>query len=133
MKSFKYLLLVTGVLASPEIYALDFPWLSFKMKDASEITVAADNLTMTYSGGNLLLTSASVSETLPVANIASMSFSNQQAGLDEINTPLSEYASYYTLDGVEVGGFTSVDDARHNLRPGVYIARTGSKSFKIIF
>ena len=86
MKSFKCILIAVGLLASTEIYALDFPWLSFKMNDATEITVAADNLTMNYSDGDLMLTSASVSETLPVADIASMSFTTQQNGVDEINS-----------------------------------------------
>ena len=133
MKSFKCILLAVGLLASTEIYALDFPWLSFKMKDASEITVAADNLTMNYSDGDLVLTSASVSETLPVADIASMTFTNQQDGVDEINSVLSEKASYYTSGGVRAGEFKSVDDARRSLPSGIYIVRTGSKSFKIIF
>lgn len=115
------------------IYALDFPWLSFKMKDASEITVAADNLTMNYSDGNLLLTSPTVSETLPVADITSMVFTNREAGIDEINVALSENGYYYTLDGVKVGEFTSVDDGRRSLPSGMYIVRTESKSFKIIF
>ncbi|MDE6479456.1 MAG: hypothetical protein K2L45_04235 [Muribaculaceae bacterium] len=132
MGSFKYLLLAAGFLSSSAIYALDFPWLSFKMKDASEITVAADNLTMNYSDGKLLLTSSSVNEALPVADISSMIFT-EQAGLDEINADLSEHASYYALGGTKVGEFSSVDDARRALPSGIYIARTASKSFKIIF
>lgn len=133
MKSFKYLSLAACLCVSAQMWALDFPWLSFKMKDASEITVAADNLVMNYSDGNLLLTSGSVNETLSVANIASMSFTNQPAGVEEVIATLSEPASYYTLGGVNVGEFASADDARRALPSGVYIAKSATKSFKVIF
>ena len=133
MKSFKYLALATALCASAQMWALDFPWLSFKMKDASEITVAADNLVMNYSDGNLVLTSGNVNETLPVADIASLSFTNQPAGVEEIVATLSESATYYTLGGVNVGEFASADDARRELPSGTYIAKSASKSFKVIF
>lgn len=133
MKAVKYLLLAGCLGFSAQLWALDFPWLSFKMKDASEITVAADNLVMNYSAGNLLLTSGSVNETLSIANIASMSFTANPSQVEEINASLSEAATYYSLDGSKAGEFASADDARRALPSGIYVAKTASKSFKVIF
>ncbi|MBD5306450.1 MAG: hypothetical protein HDS14_02335 [Bacteroides sp.] len=132
MKSLKYLAFALCFCFSSQMWALDFQWFSFKLKDASEITVAADGLVMNYSDGNLLLTSGSVNKSLPVAEIASMRFV-EASGVEGVTVSLYESATYYTLGGAEVGVFASADDAKRALPSGVYIAKSVSSSFKVIF
>lgn len=133
MKPMKILAIAACLCASSQMWALDFPWLSFKMKDASVVTVAADKLVMNYSDGKLSLTSGNVNETLSVSDISSMNFSDQPAGIEDVNMVLSEQATYYNLGGIEVGKCSTVDDARRALPSGIYVARTATKTFKVIF
>lgn len=114
-------------------YAADFSWLTFTLTDNTEMSVAADGLTMEYEGGNLKLTSDKVDQTLLTEKIRSMRFTSVPAGVDGIDTETGINAEYYNMAGIKAGRFNSHEEARKALPSGIYIVKDKSKTFKIVF
>lgn len=113
--------------------AADYPWLTFRMTDDSEISVSSDNLDMNYKEGVLYLTSATVNQSFPVDRIKSMKFTSQAAGIKDITANISEAAEYYNLSGLMVGKFETAEKAKKNLPSGIYIVRNSAKTYKVTF
>lgn len=113
--------------------AAEFQWLTFKMADGSEMSVAADGLAINYSEGSLLLKSATVDESIATANISSMRFTTEAAAVEGISDILSSQSEYFDLSGVRVGIFESLNEARKALPAGTYIMRSNNKTIKVIF
>lgn len=109
-------------------------WLTFRLKDNSEISVASQNLNIDYNNGVLLLSSPSVNQTLSINNVKSMRFTTSSAGINEV---IGDFASgeieFYNIGGALVGKFSSIENARKTLPAGIYIINNGEKSLKIIF
>lgn len=114
-------------------FAADYQWLTFRMADNSEVSVAADNLSINYRDANLYLKSATVDQTIAVAQIKTMRFTSSAAGINDVDANLPCEADYYTVSGVKVGRFTSIEDARKNLPSGIYVTKGEGKTFKVIF
>ncbi|MDE7096538.1 MAG: hypothetical protein K2O47_03500, partial [Muribaculaceae bacterium] len=106
------------------------PWLTFKMTDDTELSVASDNLTINYEDGYLHLLSTSAEQSIPVDQIKSMKFTQSPAAVINVTDSISGNAYYYNLSGIMVGHFSSVEDARKALPSGMYIVKTDSKTFK---
>lgn len=114
--------------------AANYHWLTFRMTDGTEMSVAADNLEATYTDGYLQLSSSTVNQTIKTSDIKSMRFTEEDAaGIDTIDTDGDTSADYYTVAGVNVGRFQSPDAARETLGSGTYIAKSKTKTFKVIF
>lgn len=133
MKKLRSLILAVGMVLPIASFAADYQWLTFRMADNSEVSVAADNLSINYSDANLYLKSATVDLTISVDQIKTMRFTSSEAGIDDVNINLPFKADYYTVSGVKVGRFTSIEEARKNLPSGIYIAKNETKIFKVIF
>lgn len=129
------LLIVGGALALPlTSFGSEYPWLSFQLTDGTELTVAADNLAITYTDNSLQLKSATVDRSIAVDLIRSMQFKSEASGIDNVGADHATVpAVYYTPAGVEAGRFASVEEARKTLPSGLYIVNDNVKSFKIIF
>ena len=108
----------------------DYPWLTFRMADDTEISVAAENLNMKYLDGYLHLSSSNENRTIPVEQIKSMKFTSHSSGIKEIEDMESD-ADYYNLSGICVGRFSSVKEARKALTSGIYIVKSERKTFKV--
>lgn len=127
-------LLFVAALSLPAFsYAADFPWLTFLMSDNTELSVASDNLELSYTDGNLHLKSITVDQVLPVSQIKSMRFTSFSSGIDNIQAGQNAPAHYYTVSGIDVGRFESVDEARRTLPSGTYIGKSKHRTYKVIF
>lgn len=133
MKFFQHFLCFALLCLPASAGAAGYSWLTFRLADASEISVAAENLNMNYSDGYLLLSSDKVNQTLNVNQIKSMHFSSGGAGIETINNLSGKDAVYYTLSGTEVGTYPSIDAARESLPSGIYIGKNELGTFKVIF
>lgn len=113
--------------------ATNYPWLTFTLTDNTELSVPSENLQLTYAGGELKLTSASVDQTLPLQLLKSMRFESEQSGLEdrkaEANTPVTVFNSL----GGNIGVFASIDEAVNSLPHGVYIISSGRSTKKVMF
>ncbi|MDE6513065.1 MAG: hypothetical protein K2L05_02635 [Muribaculaceae bacterium] len=134
MKTFKQLLLAAALTVSSAGFAAEYQWLTFRMADNTELSVAAENLAISYSGRELRLKSATVDRTLAVDAVKSMRFTSDPAAIDAPQGATRAAAGdYFTAAGVKVGSFASADEARRTLPSGVYVVKTGNKTFKLIF
>lgn len=134
MKRIKQLLFVVTLLFPTMAVAKGESWLTFSMKDKSELSVASENLSIDYNNRMLVLTSPSVNQTISIDHVKSMRFTSSPSGIIEIKEDLtSGNIELYNLAGTKVGGFSSLDEARKNLPSGIYIINKGEKSLKIIF
>ncbi|MDE7386175.1 MAG: hypothetical protein K2N28_03450 [Muribaculaceae bacterium] len=134
MNYLKQLCVAATVSLSMTSQAANYHWLTFRMTDGSEMSVAADNLEATYADGYMQLSSSTVNQTIKTSDIKSMRFTEENAaGIDDIETDDNTNADYYTVAGVYVGTFTSPGSARESLGSGTYIAKNKVKTFKVIF
>lgn len=117
------------LMASASVY----PWLTFKMTDGTEMSVASEGLAINYNEGKLLLKSITVDQTIPTELVKSMRFTTTPAAVEGIKELISVEADYYDLSGNKVGNFVSSEDAKKALPSGTYILRSKDKTIKIIF
>ncbi len=126
------LILIGVVLMLPSFAsAIDYPWLTFRMADDSEMSVEAENLSINYKDGNLILSSSAVDKTIPASQIKSMRFTATSAAVDGMFDMQSSAGEYYNLSGIKVGKFSSTEQARKTLPSGIYIVKSESKTFKV--
>ncbi|MDE5997543.1 MAG: hypothetical protein K2G77_04945 [Muribaculaceae bacterium] len=126
------LTLIAATLLMPIFtYAEAFPWLTFRMADDTELSVASENLTINYKNGNLILSSSIVDKTIPANQIKSMRFTSTSAGIIEVNDRKSTAGDYYNLSGLKVGRFSSTKDAGNVLPSGIYLVKNEGKTFKV--
>ena len=134
MNHLKQLCVATAMSLPMVLQAANYNWLTFRMTDGTEISVAADNLEADYAAGYLHLSSNTVNQTFKASDIKSMRFTEENAaGIDGIDADGDTTADYYTVTGVKAGRFRSPDAARETLGSGTYIAKSKTKTFKVIF
>ena len=133
MKKLKRAFILTALVSPMLAVAADYPWLTFKMTDGSEISVASEGLAINYSDGNLLLKSTTVDQTIPSDQVKSMRFTTSTDAVDEMIDILSSEADYFDLSGIKVGRFSSSDEAHNALPSGTYIVRSNKTTIKVIF
>lgn len=133
MKKLKTAFILTALVSPMLAAAADYPWLTFRMTDGSELSVAAEGLAINYADGNLLLKSTTVDQTIPSDQVKAMRFTTSTDAVDEMTDILSSEADYFDLSGIKVGRFSSSDEARNVLPSGTYIVRSNKKTIKVIF
>lgn len=133
MKRLKQLFAAAALMASSAGFAAEYQWLTFRLADNSELSVAAENLEIVYGARELHLKSATVDQTIAVDGIKSMRFTATPAAIDAPQSPAQSPADYYTPAGVKAGSFSSVEEARRSLPSGVYIVKKGDRTVKLIF
>ncbi len=131
MKKNKLAIIIASLAFPASAIAADLPWLTFRMADGTELSVAADNLSINYKDGNLILSSSTVEKILSVDQINSMRFTASSAGVEDVTDIQPAAGEYYDLSGIKVGRFSSVDEAREALPSGVYVVRSGEVTFKV--
>lgn len=116
--------------------AVTYSWLVFSMADGTEVSVASENLSITYENHLLKLFSPTVDQTISLENVKEMHFNAQQSGL---NTFLASQGAecdnfqVYDLNGLSLGKFVSMEDMRSVLKSGVYVIKTPNCQMKVIF
>ena len=133
MKKLKTAFILTALVSPMLAAAADYPWLTFRMTDGSELSVAAEGLAINYADGNLLLKSTTVDQIIPSDQVKAMRFTTSTDAVDEMTDILSSEADYFDLSGIKVGRFSSSDEARNVLPSGTYIVRSNKKTIKVIF
>ena len=105
-----------------------YDYLVFSLQDGTTQTVEALGATITFDGANALVTNGTTQLTIPVANLATMFFSNEASttGIGAVETHPSatngsETTEIYTLDGVRVADMS---------RSGIYIIKKNGRTYK---
>lgn len=132
MKKVLFLLLFSAFVL-PSL-ADDYPYLNFTKSDGTETSISVTNLTMTVSDGNLLLTNDSGSQTFALADLTKMYFSATSTGITDVNADdaTAGEVKAFTLSGVFMGSYDSAAEAKAQLKPGVYLLKSESKTTKTV-
>lgn len=127
-------LILAALLAFPALlHAEDFPWVVLGMADGSEVAVASTGLEITYAGSELRLSSATVSQSLPIANVKTLKFSTENTAIAALLADPSGSVECYSLDGKSVGTYAGIDQARTALGSGIFVVKSAGKTLKVIF
>ncbi len=126
----KTLLLAVALSASASAMAYDYPYMSFETVAGSQKTVSVENLSITVSNGKLVATNAEGKEEFDLSQLASMQFAENMSSVETVISE-SEEVEAFTMLGVSCGKFANAVEAENNLRPGLYILKSVSKTIKI--
>jgi hypothetical protein len=120
------LLLMTLVGGGLAVQAEDnYTYLTFETTDGAKVSVSVSSLPVTINLDNSTL--AIGNETFALADLSKMYFSTQSetTGIQEISSAtIDEAADIYDLQGHKV--------TKAQMKKGVYIVKTNSKTYKII-
>ena len=120
------LLLMTLVGGGLAVQAEDsYTYLTFETTDGAKVSVSVSSLPVTINLDNSTLVIGN--ETFALADLSKMYFSTQSetTGIQEINSAtIDEAADIYDLQGHKV--------TKAQMKKGVYIVKTNSKTYKIV-
>lgn len=97
------------------------------------MSVGVESLTITFADGKLIATNGKTTHEVSLAELSSMYFSEADiTGIDNINTNDSgTRLQVYSVSGVPLGTFMSLDDLRQKAGRGVYVIKNNGKTAKI--
>lgn len=132
MRRLSFLLLVMLICCT--IHAANYDYLVFKQADGTETALSASKMKITFSNGNAVITASDgVLTTLLLKDLNAMYFSDNGAtGIKTATTNGEvERASVYSLTGVKMAEGVDVNTLEVSLKPGVYLVKTNTRTFKI--
>lgn len=121
----------------------DYDYLVFALQDGTESSLPSENLTIKFPDGKFVATDGKTTFTAPLSEMSRMYFSSTPAGIAavstegdgvsarivdgrlRVNAPQGTSVRLYRADGAAVSA-----DAR--LDAGVYVAKVGSRTFKVL-
>lgn len=118
-----YLLLMMAMAGAQSLRAADYTYLTFETTDGAKASVEVSSLTITVSGNTL----TAGSQTFTLSNLLKMYFSNadETTAIEEITAEtLDEAVDVYDLQGHKV--------SKDQLRKGVYIVKSKSRTYKMM-
>jgi hypothetical protein len=129
----KFLTIMAALLVALGMQAYDYPYLSFQTSEGTVQSVSVNELIITFSNGQLVLTNAEGTESFTLSDLSKMYFSqsNETAGIAGTDTD-NEEISVFTIGGLHMGTFQSVSEAKASMKPGIYVMKTKSKTLKTI-
>ena len=121
-------LLLSGLMLLGSLTAFaDFNGMEFKYADGKSEVLSLKNLTITVNGDKLTVSNAEgVNLSMNATNLASIKFvENQTSGIEKVSLGNSTVKAY-DLNGVFVGEYNSLNEARSALRGGIYVLRNNN-------
>lgn len=121
----KQLLTLAIVVVAALAVRADYSYMLFKSTTGDTHSIAVAGLEITFSQDKLTASNSETSISIPLAQVASMEFSNEgSAGVGSIAADKGcEPVAIYTLTGVKYGEYASVMEAMQNMSAGVYILK----------
>jgi len=103
----------------------DYPFLAFQTADGTVKTVSVTSLTLTFSNGQVVASNGTGVYSFPLADLSKMFFTSEPTA---IKSPLlkegqEKAVEVFSLTGVFLGRFDSLEAAQEQLAEGVYVAR----------
>lgn len=102
--------------------AFDYPFLSFSTHGGVAHTVAAEELVITFAGGKMIAHSAQGDLELELQALEKMCFTTEQSGVSGVKSG-SGAVRVYSMQGVEMGTYSSQNEAVSRLPQGLYIVK----------
>lgn len=119
------LLMMTGMLTA---HADSYTYLTFEKSDGTLTSVALSSLSITISGTTL----TAGDQTFALTDLTKMYFTTADVtAIDEVNTAVNGEVEVFSMNGVAMGKYTTVQEAMSSLRTGVYIVKNNGKTVKV--
>lgn len=123
---------VVGAMAVPAAFG-EYTAMTFKSADGTTHSIGSTGLKIEFVDGSLVATNGTETLTLPLTSLATMEFTGENSGINDISSDLEGELTLYTTAGIGCGTFKSLDAAKSSLPQGIYIAKsTSGKITKII-
>lgn len=107
--------------------AADYNYMVFTLSDNTTKSITATDLSISFTGGNLVATSGNSTVTIPLTQLSKMEFSNDgTTGIDSIETDVTidEATEIYDMNGRRMPNGS-------NLSRGIYIIKSNGKTTKV--
>lgn len=121
------LALLTGMLSAQ---ADEYPYLIFQTTDGSRTPVEVESLTIQIVDGNLV----AGGKTFCLTSLSKMFFAttpDATSGIEDLRSAENGTVEVYSLNGVSLGSYNNVSEAKQSLQRGIYVIKSGSKTFKV--
>lgn len=119
------LLMMTGMLTA---HAESYTHLTFEKSDGTLTSVALSSLSITISGTTL----TAGDQSFALADLTKMYFTTADVtAIDEVNTAVNGEVEVFSMSGIAMGKFTTMQEAMSSLRTGVYIVKSNGKTIKV--
>lgn len=130
----KLLLSLILTAAGLTAHAADYTYFVIRHQDGTATILSASRLHITFSDGNLIASSSTVSATLALSDLSAMYFSNDgTTGIEGVTTDTdSGDATAYDTAGRFVARAASLTALKQTLRPGLYVIRTKTETLKTL-
>lgn len=116
---------MTGMLTA---HAEGYTHLTFEKSDGTLTSVALSSLSITISGTTL----TAGDQSFALADLTKMYFTTADVtAIDEVNTAVSGEVEVFSMSGIAMGKFTTMQEAMSSLRTGVYIVKSNGKTIKV--
>ena len=111
--------------------AATYNYLVFTSTGGTITAFSVDNLTLKANGSYLQVTNNEGTVNLALTDLASMQFSTDATGLEEI-LEADKPIDVYTTLGAKIGRFNSLVEAAQELTAGAYVISNGKNSQTIV-
>jgi uncharacterized protein YegP (UPF0339 family) len=129
-KLFVFLFLAASALPS---LADNYPYLNFTKADGTVTSLSVSDLQLVVSDGKLLITNNDGSTTFQLSDLSKMYFTDTATGIFSVKSAAADEAvTVYSLMGVNLGSYESAAKAKAQLKPGVYLLKSNSKTTKTV-
>lgn len=119
------LMMMTGVLTA---HADSYTYLTFEKSDGTLTSVPLSSLSITISGTTL----TAGDQSFALADLTKMYFTTADVtAIDEVKAAVSGEVEVFSMNGVAMGKYTTVQEAMSSLRTGVYIVKSNGKTVKV--
>lgn len=110
-------------------YADDYtyPYLVFETADGTKTSVAVTEMTITIANGQLSVGG----QTFSLSDLSKMYFSTTTTGIANVNVDDNSFVDVYDLNGRKVLSNSQLSILSSQLSKGIYIVKSGSKTYKI--
>lgn len=110
----------------------DYPYLAFQTADGAVKAVAVEALTLTFVNGQLVATNGDGNYSFALNDLSKMFFSKEPTRIaDNLEDSVAKEVEVFTVAGVAVGRFASVDAAKATLKPGLYVIKSKDGAYKM--
>lgn len=135
MKKIAMIMLMAASLQAHASGDESYEYLVLTTSDGQTTALSVSSLRLTFAGGQLVATNADGSHAISLAQMASMYFSNDgtSSGISQATTAIDALGEVdaYTLSGIHMGRYATLQQARTSLKKGVYVIKQQDKNIKI--
>lgn len=119
------LLMMTGMLTA---HADSYTYLTFEKSDGTLTSVPLSSLSITISGTTL----TAGDQSFALADLTKMYFTTADVtAIDEVKAAVNGEVEVFSMNGVAMGKYTTVQEAMSSLKTGVYIVKSNGKTVKV--